>query len=40
MIKANKQELYTSPEVEVIETQVQTVLCQSNEPINRDNLDW
>jgi len=30
MIKANKQELYTSPEVEVIETQVQTVICQSN----------
>jgi len=35
-----RQQLYTSPEVEVIETQVQTVLCQSNEPLDRYNMDW
>jgi len=29
-MKRDKQELYTSPEVEVIETQVQMVICQSN----------
>jgi len=36
----DKQQLYTSPEVEVMETQVQTVICQSTEQLFRDNQDW
>jgi len=37
-----KQELYASPEVEVIETQMQTLICQSEnlEEITRDNEAW
>jgi len=34
------KQLYTSPEAEVIETQVQTVICQSNEQLYRENQDW
>jgi len=34
------KQLYTSPEVEVMETQVQTVICQSTERLFRDNQDW
>lgn len=30
MIKENKQELYTSPKVKVVEIKVRQVLCQSN----------
>lgn len=29
-MKESKQKVYVSPEVEVIETQVQTVICVSN----------
>jgi len=39
----NKRELYTSPEVEVIETQVQTVICLSNTERPTDGTpgwDW
>jgi len=40
IMNKDNRELYASPEAEVIETQMQTVLCQSNEQLFRENQDW
>jgi len=32
MIKANKLELYTSPEADVLEVEMRQIICQSNQP--------
>lgn len=42
IMNKDKQQLYVSPEVAVIETQVQTVICQSNteRPTDVTNPGW
>jgi len=35
-----QKQVYEAPMVGVHETKIKAVICQSNEQINRDNLDW